>query len=169
MAKTSEELLAYLDELGIEVTTVTHPPLMTVADSQHLRGEIPGGHTKNLFLKDKKDNYFLLTVDEEAVVDLKTVHKVVGAASRLSFGRPEALMELLGVKPGAVTVFGAINDTQHRVKVILDAGLMENAIVNGHPLTNEATISIAREDLVRFLEATGHGATVLKVTQDATT
>ena len=169
MAKTSEELLAYLDELGIEVTTVTHPPLMTVADSQHLRGEIPGGHTKNLFLKDKKDSYFLLTVDEEAVVDLKTVHKVVGAASRLSFGRPEALMELLGVKPGAVTVFGAINDTQHRVKVILDAGLMENAIVNGHPLTNEATISIAREDLVRFLEATGHGATVLKVTQDATT
>ena len=169
MAKTSEELLAYLDELGIEVTTVTHPPLMTVADSQHLRGEIPGGHTKNLFLKDKKDNYFLLTVDEEAVVDLKTVHKVVGAASRLSFGRPEALMELLGVKPGAVTVFGAINDTQHRVKVILDAGLMENAIVNGHPLTNEATTSIAREDLVRFLEATGHGATVLKVTQDATT
>ena len=169
MAKTSEELLAYLDELGIEVTTVTHPPLMTVADSQHLRGEIPGGHTKNLFLKDKKDSYFLLTVDEEAVVDLKTVHKVVGAASRLSFGRPEALMELLGVKPGAVTVFGAINDTQHKVRVILDADLMENAIVNGHPLTNEATTSIAREDLVRFLEATGHGATVLKVTQDATT
>ena len=169
MAKTSEELLAYLDELGIEVTTVTHPPLMTVADSQHLRGEIPGGHTKNLFLKDKKDSYFLLTVDEEAVVDLKTVHKVVGAASRLSFGRPEALMELLGVKPGAVTVFGAINDTQHKVQIILDAGLMENAIVNGHPLTNEATTSIAREDLVRFLEATGHGATVLKVTQDATT
>ena len=169
MAKTSEELLAYLDELGIEVTTVTHPPLMTVADSQHLRGEIPGGHTKNLFLKDKKDNYFLLTVDEEAIVDLKTVHKLVGAASRLSFGKPEALMELLGVKPGAVTVFGAINDTQHKVTIILDAGLMENAIVNGHPLTNEATTSIAREDLVRFLEATGHGATVLKVTQDATT
>ena len=169
MAKTSEELLAYLDELGIEVTTVTHPPLMTVADSQHLRGEIPGGHTKNLFLKDKKDNYFLLTVDEEAVVDLKTVHKVVEAASRLSFGKPEALMELLGVKPGAVTVFGAINDTQHKVRIVLDAGLMENAIVNGHPLTNEATTSIARDDLVRFLEATGHGATVLKVTQDATT
>ena len=166
MAKTSEELLAYLDELGIEVTTVTHPPLMTVADSQHLRGEIPGGHTKNLFLKDKKDNYFLLTVDEEAVVDLKTVHKVVEAASRLSFGKPEALMELLGVKPGAVTVFGAINDTQHKVRVILDAGLMENAIINGHPLTNEATTSIGRDDLVRFLEATGHGATVLKVTQD---
>ena len=151
------------------MTTVTHPPLMTVADSQHLRGEIPGGHTKNLFLKDKKDNYFLLTVDEEAIVDLKTVHKLVGAASRLSFGKPEALMELLGVKPGAVTVFGAINDTQHKVTIILDAGLMENAIVNGHPLTNEATTSIAREDLVRFLEATGHGATVLKVTQDATT
>ena len=93
MAKTSEDLLAYLEGLGIAVRTVTHPPLMTVADSQQLRGEIPGGHTKNLFLKDKKDNYFLLTVDEEAVVDLKSVHRIVGAASRLSFGKPEALMD----------------------------------------------------------------------------
>lgn len=169
MTKTSDDLFAFFDALGIAVTTVAHPPLMTVADSQHLRGEIPGGHTKNLFLKDKKDNYFLLTVDEEAVVDLKTVHKTIGAASRLSFGKPEALMELLGVKPGAVTVFGAINDTEHKVRIIVDAGLMENAVINGHPLTNEATTSIAREDLVRFLEATGHGATVLKVTQDAPT
>ena len=169
MAIGKAELFAFLAQMDIAVKTVEHEPLFTVAQSQALRGQIPGGHTKNLFLKDKKDNYFLLTVDEEAVVDLKTVHKVVGAASRLSFGRPEALMELLGVKPGAVTVFGAINDTQHRVRIVLDAGLMENAIVNGHPLTNEATTSIARDDLVRFLEATGHGATVLKVTQDATT
>lgn len=169
MARTSEELFAYLEGLGIKVTTVTHPPLMTVADSQHLRGEIPGGHTKNLFLKDKKDNYFLLTVDEESVVDLKTVHKVIGAASRLSFGKPEALMEMLGVRPGAVTVFGAINDTGHKVRIILDAGLMENTVINGHPLTNEATTSIGRDDLMRFLEATGHGATVLKVTQDVPT
>ena len=169
MAKTSEDLLAYLEGLGIAVRTVTHPPLMTVADSQQLRGEIPGGHTKNLFLKDKKDNYFLLTVDEEAVVDLKSVHRIVGAASRLSFGKPEALMDLLGVKPGAVTVFGAVNDTGRKVRIILDADLMENDVINGHPLTNEATTSIARDDLVRFLEATGHGATVLKVTQDGTT
>ena len=107
MPKSPEELFAFLDGLGIEVTTTSHPPLFTVADSQALRGEISGAHTKNLFLKDKKDNYFLLTVDEEAEVDLKQIHQVIGAAGRVSFGKPEALMELLGVTPGAVTVFGA--------------------------------------------------------------
>ena len=110
MPKSPEQLFDFLQTLGIEVTTRTHQPLFTVADSQHLRGEIPGAHTKNLFLKDKKDNYFLLTVEEEATVDLKSVHQLIGAASRVSFGRPEALSELLGVEPGAVTVFGAIND-----------------------------------------------------------
>ena len=169
MPKTSDDLFTFLGDLGITVETVTHPPLMTVADSQQLRGEVPGGHTKNLFLKDKKGNYFLLTVGEEAIVDLKSVHKTIGAASRLSFGKPDALMALLGVTPGAVTVFGAINDTEHQVQIILDEALMENAIINGHPLTNEATTSIARDDLARFLEATGHGATILKVTQEIPT
>ena len=91
MPKSPEQLFDFLQALGIEVTTRTHQPLFTVADSQHLRGEIPGAHTKNLFLKDKKDNYFLLTVEEEATVDLKSVHQLIGAASRVSFGRPEAL------------------------------------------------------------------------------
>ncbi|TIO51673.1 MAG: prolyl-tRNA synthetase associated domain-containing protein, partial [Mesorhizobium sp.] len=97
MPKTEAELYAFLADLGISVSTVRHPPLFTVADSQALRGEIPGGHTKNLFLKDKKDNYFLVTVGEEAVVDLKQIHHLIGAASRVSFGKPEMLMELLGV------------------------------------------------------------------------
>jgi len=147
MPKTEAELFAFLAGLGIEVSTRRHPPLFTVADSQALRGEIPGGHTKNLFLKDKKDNYFLVTVDEEATVDLKQ----------------EMLMELLGVVPGAVTVFGLVNDAGHRVKVILDAALMENAVVNAHPLTNEATTSIAAADLLKFIEATGHHPVILKV------
>ena len=94
MPKSPEELFAFLQGLGIEVTTRTHEPLFTVTDSQRLRGEIPGAHTKNLFLKDKKDNYFLLTVEEEATVDLKSVHQVIGAASRVSFGKPEALMRV---------------------------------------------------------------------------
>src|SRR5882724_7870695 len=97
MPKTPAELFAFLDGLGIEVTTRTHEPLFTVADSQKLRGEIEGAHTKNLFIKDKKDSYFLLTVEEEASVDLKTVHRLIGASGRVSFGRPEALLELLGV------------------------------------------------------------------------
>lgn len=163
MPKTEAELFSFLDSLGIEVTTHRHPPLFTVADSQALRGEIPGGHTKNLFLKDKKDNFFLLTVGEDAAVDLKAVHRLIGAASRVSFGKPEMLMELLGVAPGSVTVFGLINDTHRRVAVVLDRPLMENAVVNAHPLTNEATTSIAAGDLLRFIEATGHEALVLKV------
>ena len=106
MPKTEAELMSFLADLGIAASTRRHPPLFTVADSQALRGEIAGGHTKNLFLKDKKDNFFLVTVGEDAVVDLKQIHQLIGAAGRVSFGRPEMLMELLGVVPGAVTVFG---------------------------------------------------------------
>ncbi|ESW88988.1 prolyl-tRNA synthetase associated domain-containing protein [Mesorhizobium sp. M1005] len=163
MPKTEAELFAFLAGLGIEVSTRRHPPLFTVADSQALRGEIAGGHTKNLFLKDKKDNFFLVSVGEEAVVDLKHIHHLIGAAGRVSFGRPEMLMELLGVVPGAVTVFGLINDTERRIKVVLDEVLMSHAVVNAHPLTNEATTSIAAADLVKFVEATGHDAVILKV------
>jgi len=167
MPKTPDELFAYLDELGIKVKTVKHPPLFTVADSQRLRGEIPGGHTKNLFLKDKKDNFFLLTVEEDAVVDLKTVHTLIGAASRVSFGKPEKLMEYLGLLPGSVSTLGAINDTLGQVKIILDEGLMQHDIINVHPLTNEATTSIGRDDLVRFLRATGHEPEILAVAAPA--
>ncbi|MER9234926.1 prolyl-tRNA synthetase associated domain-containing protein [Mesorhizobium sp. M0622] len=163
MPKTEADLFAFLAELGIEVSTRRHPPLFTVADSQALRGEIAGGHTKNLFLKDKKDNFFLVSVGEEAIVDLKQIHHLIGAAGRVSFGRPEMLMELLGIVPGAVTVFGLINDTEQRVKVVLDEDLMSHAVVNAHPLTNEATTSIAAADLVKFVEATGHDAVILKV------
>jgi Ala-tRNA(Pro) deacylase len=123
-----------------------------------------GGHTKNLFLKDKKDQYFLLTVDEHATVDLKTVHQIVGGASKFSFGKPEKLMEYLGVIPGAVTALGIVNDTRGNVTIVLDADLMKNDIVNCHPLSNDATTSIASSDLIRFVEATGHTAHVLKVT-----
>ena len=163
MPKTQADLFAFLDSLGIETTTVTHPPLFTVAQSQALRGAIPGSHTKNLFLKDKKDNFFLLTVDEEASVDLKSVHQAIGAASRVSFGKPEALMELLGVAPGSVTAFGAINDTGLRVRIVLDAPLLDHGLVNAHPLTNEATTSIMVDDLLAFARATGHEPHVLKV------
>jgi Ala-tRNA(Pro) deacylase len=165
MPKTPTDLFAFLDSLGISVATTEHPPLFTVADSQALRGEIPGGHTKNLFLKDKKDNYFLVTVDEEAEVDLKQIHHLIGASGRVSFGKPEALMELLGVTPGAVTVFGLINDSKGRVRLVLDGALMRNAIINGHPLTNEATTSIGSADLISFARATGHEPAILKVSE----
>ncbi|MBN9029434.1 MAG: DNA-binding protein [Rhizobiales bacterium 63-7] len=162
--KTREDLFAFLDSLGIAHKTKDHPPVFTVAESVSLRDEIPGGHTKNLFVKDKKDNFFLLTVEENASVDLKTVHHMIGAASKVSFGKPEKLMEFLGVAPGSVTAFGAINDTGNNVTFVLDADLMQADIINCHPLSNDATTSIGRDDLIRFMEATGHRPLVLKVT-----
>jgi len=155
MAATPDDLFAFLDRLGIAHTTVSHPPLFTVEQSQALRGTIPGGHTKNLFLKDKKDAVYLVVAPEDARVDLKTLHHKLGAA-RFSFGSADLMRELLGVEPGAVTAFGVMNDTNHHVNVIVDAGLMEHAIINCHPLANTMTTSLAREDLVKFLEATGH-------------
>jgi Ala-tRNA(Pro) deacylase len=168
MPKTPEELFAFLDRLGIAVTTREHAPLFTVADSQGLRGEIPGAHTKNLFVKDKKDRYFLLTVEEEANVDLKSVHQLIGASGRVSFGKPDALMELLGVAPGAVTLFGAINDAAGRVKVVIDAGLAAEPQINAHPLVNTATTTIGSADLMRFIRATGHEPLVLPLAPTST-
>jgi Ala-tRNA(Pro) deacylase len=156
MPASPDDLFAFLDRLGIAHRTATHAPLFTVEQSQALRGTIPGGHTKNLFLKDKRDKVFLVVAPEDGAVDLKTLHHKLGAG-RFSFGSADLMRELLGVEPGAVTAFGVINDTAHRVNVVLDAGLMQkNTIINCHPLTNTMTTSIAREDLLRFFEATGH-------------
>ena len=163
MPLTAQDLLARLTELGIETTTVEHPPLFTVEDSQALRGDIPGGHTKNLFLKDKKGNIFLVVVEEETRVDLKSLHQPLGAASRLSFGSAELLEEVLGVKPGAVTAFGPVNDTGGRVTVVLDEELMAHETVNCHPLVNTATTAIRSADLIRFLRATGHEPRIMTV------
>ena len=164
MPATRDDLLAYFEELGIPVTTVDHEPVFTVAESGDLHDRIPGGHTKNLFVKDKKSRYFLLTVEEYATVDLKTVHTLIGASGRVSFGRPEALMDYLGVEPGSVTALGAINDDEQQVTFVLDESLMENEIINCHPLRNTATTSIGRDDLLSFIRATGHEPVVLKVT-----
>lgn len=164
MPKTSDELFEFLDSLKIEHHTEWHEPVFTVAESNALSAQMPGGHTKNLFVKDKKDQFFLLTVEEHAVVDLKTVHTLIGAASKVSFGKPEKLMEYLGVIPGSVTTFGAINDVEHNVKVVIDADLMKETLINCHPLRNDATTAIKSADLLKFLEATGHAPLVLKVT-----
>jgi Ala-tRNA(Pro) deacylase len=155
MPATPDDLFAFLDRLGIAHKTATHAPLFTVEQSQALRGTIPGGHTKNLFLKDKKDAVFLVVAPEDGHVDLKTLHHKLGAA-RFSFGSADLMLELLGVSPGAVTAFGVINDTARRVNIVLDAGLMEHTIINCHPLVNTMTTSIARDDLLTFFRATGH-------------
>lgn len=166
MPATPDDLFATLDRLGIVHKTVTHPPLFTVEQSQALRGEIPGGHTKNLFLKDKKGALFLIVAPEDAAIELKSLHHVL-EAGRFSFGSADLLREVLGVEPGSVTPFAAINDTALRVTVALDAGLMGHDTINCHPLVNTMTTSIASADLVRFLQATGHRPRILPVSGPA--
>jgi Ala-tRNA(Pro) deacylase len=156
MPTTPDELFAALDRLGIAHTTVRHPPLFTVEQSQALRGTIAGGHTKNLFLKDKKGALYLVTALEDAAIELKSLHRRLGATGRFSFGSAELLREALGVEPGAVTPFGAINDRDRRVVVVLDQALMAHSTINAHPLVNTMTTSIGRDDLVKFLVETGH-------------
>ncbi len=156
MPATPDELFAFLDRLGIAHKTVTHPAVFTVEEARELRGAVAGGHTKNLFLRDKKDAPYLVVASEDAAIELKSLHRVLGASGRFSFGSAELLRELLGVEPGSVTPFAAINDTACRVTVVLDAAMMEHAVLNFHPLVNTGTTTISREGLLKFLEATGH-------------
>lgn len=166
MPASPDDLIAYLAALGVETTTVEHPPLHTVEDSQALRGDIPGGHTKNLFIKDKKNRLFLLVLGETTAIDLKRVHEKIGAQGRVSFASAELLEEVWGVKPGAVTPFGAINDKSGRVRVVLDEAMMRHERLNFHPLVNTRTIGLASADLVKFLRASGHEPLVVKLGQD---
>ncbi|KUO61770.1 MAG: DNA-binding protein [Alphaproteobacteria bacterium BRH_c36] len=153
--KTRPELFDRLRELGFPTTTIDHPAVFTVAQSEALERDIPGGHTKNLFLKDAKGRLFLIVAKSSTGVDLKALPKTLGCA-RLSFGKPELMMEVLGITPGSVTAFCLINDPEQRVTVVVDAALMQHDIINCHPLENTATTSIARDDLLAFIRACGH-------------
>src|SRR5262249_8346410 len=153
MAATPADLFAFLDRLGIPHGTVSHAPLFTVEQSRALRGIIPGGPTKNLFLKDKKDALFLVVALEEAVIELKGLHRRLGASGRFSFGPADLLQAVLGVAPGAVTPFAAMNDTDRRVNVVLDAVMMTHGILNYHPIDNTLTPPTERDDLDRLLKA----------------
>lgn len=166
MPATPDELFAFLDRLAIKHHTVSHPPLFTVEESRRLRGTIAGGHTKNLFLKDKRGALTLVVALEEAAIDLKALHRRLGAA-RFSFGPPDLLRATLGVEPGAVTPFGAINDAERRVSVVLDEAMLAHETLNCHPLVNTMTTSIGRSDLLRFLDATGHPPRIALVSGDS--
>jgi Ala-tRNA(Pro) deacylase len=159
---TRQDLFARLTGLGIDTETVEHPAVFTVAESCRLERELPGGHTKNLFLKDKKGRLFLVVALGRAHIDRKSLHKVI-ACDRLSFGKPELLLEVLGVPAGSVTPFALINDQAHRVTVILDADMMRHERLNYHPLENTATTGIARQDLLTFIRACGHEPRILAV------
>jgi Ala-tRNA(Pro) deacylase len=157
---TPEQLFARLDALGIAHRTYSHPPVFTVAEAAALRGSLPGGHCKTLFLKDKKARFWLAVMLEERRVDLKKLAARLGAP-RFSFGSPGDLYDLLGVRPGSVTPFALVNDVAHRVTPVLDAAMFEYDPLNYHPLVNDRTTAVAPADLLRFIAACGHGPRVV--------
>ena len=160
MPATEEDLFARLSALGIETETVRHPAVFTVEESKALRGDLSGGHTKNLFLKDKKGALWLVVALEDRAVDMKDLRRRIGSA-QLSFGRPELLKEVLGIDPGSVTPFALINDTENRVNVVLDLEMMSLQALNFHPLTNTATTSVTPEGLAAFIRSCGHEPAVV--------
>jgi Ala-tRNA(Pro) deacylase len=165
MAIDRAGLLRRLDELGIAHATFEHPPVYTVDEAERYTGHIPGGHCKNLFLKDKKGGLWLLICLNQRRIDINRLAKVLGCA-RLSFGRAELLEEVLGVAPGGVTPFALINDRDRRVQPLLDRAMLSYERLNYHPLTNAATTTIAAADLPRFIDACGHEPRILDL--DAT-
>ncbi len=160
MPATQDDLFARFDALGIETVTHDHPPLFTVEESRELRGALPGGHCKSLFLKAKNGSLWLVVALEDRSVDLKSLAKMLGVGT-LSFGKPELLWEMLGVVPGSVTPFGLINDRQQQVQVVLDARMIALDLLNYHPLRNDRTTAIATSDLLRFIADCGHEPAIL--------
>ena len=152
---TAETLLARLDALDIPHRTVSHAPVFTVEEAKSLRGDLPGGHCKNLFLRDKKKRSYLFVMLEDRVVDIKALEQKTGAA-RLSFGSADRLMEFLGVIPGSVTPFSLIHDPQQAVTVYLDRTMLSYDPLNYHPLRNDMTTAVAPGDLLKFIAACGH-------------
>jgi Ala-tRNA(Pro) deacylase len=161
IASTTRQLLFdRLADLGIATTTTEHAAVFTVAESDILHRTIPGGHIKNLFLKDKKGRLFLVVALQSTPIHLKSLEKRINS-DRLSFAKPELLREVLGVEPGSVTPFALINDRLGRVEAILDSLLLRHDLLNCHPLENTATTTIARDDLLRFIRSCGHELRVI--------
>src|SRR5271169_4434495 len=152
---TPEELFARLDALGIAHRTYSHPPVFTVAEATALRGSLPGGHCKSLFLKDKKGGFWLAVLLEQRRIDLKKLASRLGAPC-FSFGGAADLHEVLGVCPGSVTSFALVNDVAHLVTPVLDAAMLDHDPLNYLPLSNDRTTAIASADLLRFIAACGH-------------
>lgn len=155
MPLTQDQMLAYLKDSGLSYTLHEHPAVFTVDEALQHCAHIPGVHCKNLFLKDKKEKLWLVTVPDERVVDLKALPEKIGAA-RFSFGKPDLLMEVLGVLPGSVTPLALVNDRQKRVTPVLDAWMLSQPLLNYHPLVNTATVTMTPADLLAFMHGLGY-------------
>jgi len=155
-----DRLLAWMAVNGVAQTTQDHPAVFRVDEGLELKAALPGAHTKNLFLKDRKGRLWLISARQDTVVDLKRTPAVIGS-DRLSFGTEALLYETLGVRGGSVTALGLINDPDQRVTFVLDKALWDADIVNFHPLTNTATTGLAQADFRRFLELIGREPVVV--------
>lgn len=159
----SNKLLTYLKENAIAVQTHEHPPVHTVEESRALRGDIPGVHTKNLFLRDGKRRYYLFVTDEASTVQLKSLGKAIGAKGGLSFATAEALNEHLGIEPGSVSILALYNDTEKVVTPVIDNRLAGADLINCHPLVNSRTTSLTLAALFGFLSAIGREPTMVSL------
>jgi Ala-tRNA(Pro) deacylase len=155
MPHSQASILAELDRLDISYKLYEHEAVFTAEEALKVCGHIPGVHCKNLFLKDKKDALYLVTAPDEKRVDLKTLDEKIGS-KRLSFGKPDLLMEYLGVLPGSVTPLCLINDTSRKVQPVLDEWMMQQELINVHPLINTATVTLAPKDLLKFMDVLGY-------------
>lgn len=153
--------------LEIGWKTYEHIPVFTVEESSSVIDSLPGGHTKNLFLKDKKGGLWLVVVRAHLRVDLPALAKQL-AAPRFSFGSAELLIATLGIEPGSVTPFALMNDIEHKVRPVLDADMLKLDPVNFHPLRNDRTTAIAPADLVRFVKACGHDLLIASIPEIVT-
>jgi Ala-tRNA(Pro) deacylase len=162
MPASRADLFQRFQDLGIQTKTLDHAPVFTVEEAKKVHDDMPGGHCKNLFCKDEKGVLWLIVALEDAVINLKAAPAKIGS-KRLTFGKPELLLEVLGLEPGSVTPFGLINDTSNRTTVILDEAMMREPLLNFHPLKNDATTAIASNDLVRFITSCGHAPRVVAV------
>ena len=153
---SSDQLLQQLDEQGLSYIRIDHIPLRTVADSKQVRDGFltaaeGGGHIKNLYLRDKKKNNYLVVLQEDADLDLKWVAEKIGA-NRLSFGSADRLLECLGVRPGAVTPLAMVTGREHQLRLFLDASLRHKSVLYMHPLVNDRTLGMAPAQLELFLD-----------------
>ena len=134
------DLLELLREKRLDFQIHEHEPLFTVEDSENLRGQIEGSHTKN---------FFLFSCDENAKIDIKRFSKSIDAKN-LSFANQEYLLQYLGIKPGSVSPLALLNDNDQNVAFYLDEKLFESELINFHPLINTSTITIKTSDFISF-------------------
>ena len=156
------DLLQILKSNDIEFSIQEHAPLFTVEDSKSLRGTIRGAHSKNLFLKDSKGIFYLLSIEENTSIDLKKVAAPINS-KKLSFANSKYLQSIMGIEPGSVSPFALINDKEKKVKFYLDQSLVVYDIVNFHPLVNTATVSIKSNDLIQFINNIHNPVNILNV------